>query len=185
MKEISIFLASSIDEFKNERVDLGDFIRKVTDQTIEQDIYLRFTKCEDLSNAVAKSRKQEEYNKEICNSDFFYVLFGNKAGDYTIEELEVAVQAFKESKGNRPNIYVYHQKPIEETTVTEQGRVVLEQVIKENANISFRNYTHIDNMKLDVLNDFLQKKMFKGDITREKDKVLLNGKKLISFVPNR
>ena len=42
MKEISIFLASSIDEFKNERVDLGDFIRKVTDQTIEQDIYLRF-----------------------------------------------------------------------------------------------------------------------------------------------
>ena len=43
MKEIKIFLASSIDEFKYERMALGDFIRKVTDQTIEQDIYLKLT----------------------------------------------------------------------------------------------------------------------------------------------
>ena len=49
MKEVKIFLASSINEFRNERFDLGDFIRKLTDQTIEQDVYLKFSICEDIS----------------------------------------------------------------------------------------------------------------------------------------
>jgi len=176
MKEINIFLASSIDEFKYERLDLGDFIRRVTDFTIEQDIYLKFTICEDMSNAVAKSRKQEEFNREIRNSDFFYVIFGNKAGDYTIEELDVAAQHFK--KTERPYIYVYFQKPAEDTAVTENGKAVLERIKKEDIGISYRNYSHIDNMKLDIVRDLIREKAFNGIITIVKEKVLLNGKKL-------
>lgn len=179
MKEVKIFLASSIDEFKYERLDLGDFIRKMTDQTIEQDIYLKFTICEDLSNAVAKSRKQEEYNDKIRNSDFFYVIFGNKAGDYTIEELKVAVQQFKETK--KPNIYVYRQKPIENTVVTEKGKAALAEIEKEKVNINYRNYNNIDNMKLEIAKDLLGKEAFNGNISVEKGTVLLNSKKLYTF----
>lgn len=181
MKEIKIFLASSINEFRNERFDLGDFIRKLTDQTIEQDVYLKFSICEDMSNAVSKDRKQGDYNEEIRNSDFFYVIFGNKAGDYTIEELEVAAKQFKESTDNKPNIYVYHQKSFENTTISEQGKKVLAHIKNEIANISYRDYTSIDDMKLEIAKDLLQKEAFNGEFTIEKDKVLLNGKKLFAF----
>ncbi len=181
MKEVKIFLASSINEFRNERFDLGDFIRKLTDQTIEQDIYLKFSICEDMSNAVSKDRKQGDYNEEIRNSDFFYVIFGNKAGDYTIEELEVAVKQFKESTDKKPNIYLYHQKSFENTTISEQGKEALARIKKENANISYRDYTNIDDMKIEIAKDLLQQKAFNGKLTLEKEKVLLNGKKLFAF----
>lgn len=181
MKEVKIFLASSINEFRNERFDLGDFIRKLTDQTIEQDVYLKFSICEDMSNAVSKDRKQGDYNEEIRNSDFFYVIFGNKAGDYTIEELEVAAKQFKESADNKPNIYVYHQKSFENTTISEQGKEALECVKKENINISYRDYTNIDDMKIEIAKDLLQKEAFNGELTIEKEKVFLNGKKLFAF----
>ena len=176
MKEVSIFLASSIDEFKNERIDLGDYIRKITDQTIGQDICLKLTKCEDLSNAVSKARKQEEYNQEIRKSDFFYVLFGKKAGDYTIEELDVAVQQFNET--GKPNIYVYFQKPLENIEISEEGKAVLERIKVENDSISYRVYSHIDDVKLDIIKDFIEKKVFAGRIDVVKEKVFLNGKKL-------
>lgn len=181
MKEVRIFFASSINEFRNERFDLGDFIRKLTDQTIEQDVYLKFSICEDMSNAVSKDRKQGDYNEEIRNSDFFYVIFGSKAGDYTIEELEIAVKRFKESTDNKPNIYVYHQKTFENTIISEQGKEALERVKKKNANISYRDYTNIDDMKIEIAKDLLQQKAFNGKLTLEKEKVLLNGKKLFSF----
>ena len=176
MKEVSIFLASSIDEFKNERIDLGDYIRKITDQTIGQNICLKLTKCEDLSNAVSKTRKQEEYNQEIRKSDFFYVLFGKKAGDYTIEELDVAVQQFNET--GKPNIYVYFQKPFDNIVISEKGKAVLERIKAENDSISYRAYNHIDDIKLDIIKDFIEKKVFVGKVEVEKEKVLLNGNKL-------
>lgn len=180
MKEIYIFLASSIDEFKYERLDLGDFIRKVTDLTIEQDVYLKFTICEDLSNSVSKNRKQDDYNKEIRNSNFFYVIFGNKAGDYTVEELEEAVKQYKITKS--PNIYLYHKKVFEDTVITEKGKAALERIKKENPNICYREYVHVDKMKLEIAKDLLVNKAFNGTIAVVKEKVLLNGKKLFSFV---
>lgn len=179
MKEVSIFLASSIDEFKYERIDLGDFIRKITDQTIEQDIYLKFSVCEDMSNSVSKVRKQEEYNQEIRKSDFFYVIFGKKAGGYTVEELDVAVQQFK--KTEKPSVYVYTQKSNDNMIISEKEQAALERIKIENDSISYREYTHIDNMKLDIINDFIEKKVFAGNVTVEKGKVLLNGQKLFIF----
>ena len=179
MKEVSVFLASSIDEFKYERIDLGDFIRKITDQTIEQDLYLKFSVCEDMSNSVSKNRKQEEYNQEIRKSDFFYVIFGKKAGEYTIEELDVAVQQFKET--GKPDIYVYFQKPVVDMIVADKDKPILERIRVENVSISYREYTHIDNMKLDIINDFIGKKVLAGKVSVKKEKVLLNGKKLFCF----
>ena len=179
MKEVSVFLASSIDEFKYERIDLGDFIRKITDQTIEQDMYLKFSVCENMSNSVSKSRKQEEYNQEIRKSDFFYVIFGKKAGEYTIEELDIAAQQFKET--GKPAIFVYSQKPIDNMLVADKDKLILDRIRGENDGISYREYTHIDNMKLDIINDFIEKKIFTGKVSVEKEKVLLNGKKLFRF----
>lgn len=179
MKEVSVFLASSIDEFKYERIDLGDFIRTITDQTIEQELYLKFSVCEDMSNSVSKNRKQEEYNQEIRKCDFFYVIFGKKAGEYTIEELDVAVQHFK--KNGKPYIFVYFQKPINNMLVADKDKPILERIRAENDSINCREYTHIDNMKLDIINDFIEKKFFTGKVSVEKEKVLLNGKKLFRF----
>ena len=73
VKYIKIFLASSIAEFEHERRELGDYIRSLNDIYVERGIYFQLTICEYLSNAVAKKRKQDEYNQSIRDSQFFYI----------------------------------------------------------------------------------------------------------------
>ena len=62
MKEINIFLASSIDDLKYDRQEIGNFIRKLNDIYMP-DIYFRLFMCEDESDVMSKIRKQEEYNE--------------------------------------------------------------------------------------------------------------------------
>ena len=88
MKVIKIFLASSINDLHVERMEIGNFIRSMNDRFIDRGIYFKLCMCEDISDAVAKSRKQDEYNAIIRECDFFYVIFWHKAGVYTVEEFE-------------------------------------------------------------------------------------------------
>ena len=76
MKYIKLFIASSIIEFAQERASLSDFIRSLNDIYVPRGIYFQLTICEDLSNAVAKDRKQAEYNQTIREAQYFYILFG-------------------------------------------------------------------------------------------------------------
>lgn len=71
MKYIKLFIASSIIEFAQERASLSDFIRLLNDIYVPRGIYFQLTICEDLSNAVAKDRKQAEYNQAIRESQYF------------------------------------------------------------------------------------------------------------------
>lgn len=80
MKYIKIFLASSVVEFEKERQELGKFVRSLNDIYIKRGLYFELNLCEDLSNAVDKERKQNEYNKLIRKCQYFYILFGRYAG---------------------------------------------------------------------------------------------------------
>ena len=64
--------------------------------------------CEDMDNAIALSRKQEEYNAEIRDSDLVFFLFLTKAGQYTLEEFEVAYKSFRDT--NKPKIITYFKE---------------------------------------------------------------------------
>jgi len=91
MKKIKIFLASSVNEFKNERNMIGDLIRQIQDKVIDEGIKINLFECEFFDNNIsAIGRKQEEYNEEIKKSDIFIMLIGSKAGEFTVEEYKVA-----------------------------------------------------------------------------------------------
>ena len=76
MKYIKIFLASSLSEFKEDRRELGDYIRKLNNVYCKRGIYFELVVCEDISDSLAEERKQEEYNAEIRDCQYFYIIFG-------------------------------------------------------------------------------------------------------------
>lgn len=134
-KTINIFLASSINEFKNERNEIGDFIRRIQDILIEYDIFLKLIVCEYLDNNISiLGRKQEDYNQKIKTCDIFFMLIGQKLGDYTKEEYNVARQ-------NQREIHVAFISSSKEESVT---RFIKE--IKNKPNI--HTYQNINNYEL-------------------------------------
>ncbi|MBQ3411757.1 MAG: tetratricopeptide repeat protein [Oscillospiraceae bacterium] len=95
MKTISVFLASSIVEFKSDRLRIGDYIRRLNDELFPRGIYVNLVVCEEISNALHYARKQAQYNEMIKQCDLFYILVGNRAGVYTVEEYSTAEEAFR------------------------------------------------------------------------------------------
>ena len=104
MNNFQIFLASSINEFKEERNEIGDFIRRIQDVLIDYDTKIKLFECEFHDNSIGLGRKQEEYNKEIGKSQIFLMLIGKRVGQYTLEEYNVAIQS------KVPNIWVLFKK---------------------------------------------------------------------------
>ena len=113
MNNFQIFLASSINEFKEERNEIGDFIRRIQDVLIDYDTKIKLFECEFHDNSIGLGRKQEEYNKEIEKSEIFLMLVGKKVGKYTLEEYNVAIQS------KVPNICVLFQKVDYDASVRE------------------------------------------------------------------
>ncbi len=106
MKIIKVFVASSIVEFEKERIQLADFVRRINDALYKKNQYIYLIQCEALTKQVEKKRKQESYNRIICESDYFFFIHGDKVGQYTEEEYETALQHHKET-GN-PQIVNCH-----------------------------------------------------------------------------
>lgn len=95
MKKIKIFLASSIREFQKERIAIGDLIRQIQNDVIDDGIRLDLFMCEFADNSMSNGRMQERYNDELRKSDIFIMLIGKKAGEFTIEEYEVSKEVNK------------------------------------------------------------------------------------------
>ncbi|GHU25283.1 hypothetical protein FACS1894164_14120 [Spirochaetia bacterium] len=100
MEKIKIFLASSIKEFADTRLELKDFARRLNDRLVDYDTYLYLFICEyaDNDNAMA------EHNRELKDSDLFLLLAGQTIGWFTIEEYDYA-QKILGKRGN-PKIYI-------------------------------------------------------------------------------
>ena len=107
MKEIKVFLASS-EEMKDDRLLFGDFIRKLNELFNKREKKIVLLEWEDLDASYNGVRKQNEYNEHVRQSDIFIALFRTKAGKYTQEELNVAIENFKENQ--TPKIYIFISK---------------------------------------------------------------------------
>jgi hypothetical protein len=104
MKHLKIFLASSIVEFADDRISLKNFIRQMENVLIDHGIYLRMFICEYADNAVADERKQNEFLREIDDSDIFLILAGQNLGSYTLEEYQYAVAVYERRNDGLPKI---------------------------------------------------------------------------------
>ena len=166
MTTIHIFLGSSLDELHLDRMEIGNYVRKLNDIYRDRDVYIKLYECEDENAAMVKGRKQEEYNEEIRQSDIFLVLFYNKAGQYTIEEFHEAYKQFQ--KTGAPAILTCFRQG--EGYAPEQSVLEFMDDLGEQLGHYFKRYTHIDSVKLTLL---LQMKLMKLDVPIEVEESLI------------
>ena len=101
MFTIKIFLASSC-ELANERMIIGDAIRKADDEWRPKGVRLQLMVWEDYRPEFLGERTQTEYDKYLVEESQIVVgLFKNRCGKYTQEELMLA-----KSKNSR-NLHVF------------------------------------------------------------------------------
>ena len=104
MKLIKIFLASS-EEMDYDRMVFGNLVRRLNDLYERRGVRLKLFEWEDYDSAFNDRRKQDEYNEKVRESDVFLALFHKKAGEFTVEEFDVASEAFREKAS--PKVYTF------------------------------------------------------------------------------
>ena len=85
MKTIKVFVASSIIEFEQERIYLGEYVRKLNDSFRDLKQRIRLYLCED-----EKINSQPFYDRNIEDSDAFISIIGDQLGEFTKHEILVA-----------------------------------------------------------------------------------------------
>jgi len=155
VKEIGVALSSSVEEFRDERLELGDFIRFLNEHIYKRrKIHLDWYVCEDESGAITHERRQEVFNAKIGHTRFFFMLIGRHIGKYTREEFDVALELFNASRDRLepeaqdiPKIFPYFKEmPHEERTAEAQAfRAYLHSDV--NGGQYSLKYNHLDTLR--------------------------------------
>lgn len=144
MKTIKIFLASS-EELEIDRARFGNLVRRLDRIYRKRGISLDLIMWEDLDAAYNGERKQSEYNRYIRACDMFLAVFHQKAGKYTIEEFDVASDAFKQQAS--PKIYTYF-KDLAEGEQESKELVEFKQRLFDELEHYWCRYGNTDTMQL-------------------------------------
>ncbi|MEE0983066.1 MAG: tetratricopeptide repeat protein, partial [Bacteroidales bacterium] len=144
MKEIKVFLASS-EELKYDRLAFSDLIRKLDNIYEKRGIRIKLFQWEDFDAAYNDKRKQDEYNEYIKQSDIFLALFRTKAGQFTVEEFELARDEHREKGSPKPHVYCrdLEQGETEDATLTE-----FKQRLFDEMGHFFARYKNEDGLNL-------------------------------------
>lgn len=114
MEQINIFIASS-SELKRERMELVDLIQDLNREFKKRDIKLKPVLWEYMDSSMRAERKEDEYLVRLRESDICIVLFWQILGEYTEEELDVAVA--EKNAGRKPQtVYVLFKEPADNIT---------------------------------------------------------------------
>ncbi len=146
MKKIKVFLASSIEDLKLDRIELGDYFNQLNEVYIDQNVHFSLIKCEAYDNGIALEGKQSQYDEEIRNCDLCLFLFFTKVGQYTLNEFEVAMEAYKQN--GRPSIVTYFKDP--DRTDSCEVKTFMAR-LNDEMHHYYNKYDHIDTLKLGIL----------------------------------
>ena len=178
MKKIKIFLASSIVEFANERMEIENFIRNISDKFEDNyNIKLQPLLCENFDDAYSIVRKQEEYNEKIRESEFCFFIFFTRVGEFTREEFDVAREQFE--KTGKPKIYTYF-KIVEEGQAEQSVYDFMNQLDKTFSHY-YGTFSHIDTIKLRILLSLKMQEMDFVEIKLESGDCVIDGKRVMSI----
>ena len=180
MRKINIFLASSIDEFKEDRNELQCFIDDVAENFRDKyDTDIRVQRCEKVDPRYVKGRSQDEFNQLIKNSEMCIFLFFTKAGEYTVEEFETARKACELSENGKPKIYTYF-KTVDGISVDKSVTEFMTDLDK-NLKHFYQTFTHIDTVKLRVLLNLKLQEMDFVSVEFDGGKCLVDGKETLDL----
>ena len=111
MKTICSFIASS-SELKRERMELVDLMQDMNDILVEHSIKLKPVLWEYMDSSMRAERKEDEYLAKLRESEICIVLFWQILGEYTVEELDVAIKEMR-SGGCPKEVHVLFKEPAE------------------------------------------------------------------------
>lgn len=155
---------------------IENFIRNVSDQFEENyDVKIQPLLCENFDDAYSKTRKQEEYNEKIRDSELCFFIFFTKAGEYTREEFEVARKKFEET--GKPKIYTYF-KVIKDEKV-EQSLYDFMNELDNTFGHYYGTFDHVDTVKLRILLSLKLQEMDFLEIKAENGNCLVDGKSVM------
>ena len=173
MRTIKIFLASS-DELRQERIAFGNLVRQLDNIYMKRGIHIHLDVWEELDAAFHfRKRKQDEYDEKVRQSDIFVAMFYTRAGQYTLEELDVAIG--ENSRRDMPTILIYCRDLQPGDVETAELTEFKQRLEHELEHFSGR-YATTDKMHLDFVM-WLQRTESAGQdaLKVENDNVTLDG----------
>ena len=171
MKIIRIIIATTADELKSERKELGDYIRTLNDHYHNKGIYFRLENLLDIET-------EEEKNQELCDSEFFYIIFSDEADSNIVNKFDMALQHFKEK--DSPRIYTYFQKLPDSVNASASVKGFMERLDKEIGHY-YSMFLHLDSIKLNMLLELTRSQVLQGTIDIKNGIALVDGKEILSL----
>ena len=144
-RTINIFLASS-DELINDRNSFQALIANLDDIYEERGIRIKCKRWEDFSAFCTGERTQDQYNQVLRASDMCICMFHRKAGKYTIEEFNQALNEYR-SNNDHPKTYVYIRALVE-GEIEEDELKAFKNDLFQSIGHYWCNYMTDDAMKL-------------------------------------
>ena len=144
-KNITVFLASS-DELKNDRNSFHSLVASLDEIFEPRGYRIRCRRWEDFSAFCTGSRTQDDYNRIVRASDICICMFHRKAGEYTIEEFNQALDEYVKSQSH-PKTFVYIRALIEGEMEDEALKRFKEDLF-DRVGHYWCNYATDDAMKL-------------------------------------
>lgn len=173
LKKIKIFIASSINDLKIDRVEIGNFFRQLNEIYLDNGIHFSLIMCEDYDNSIANGGKQSVYDDEIRDSELCFFLFFTTVGEYTKHEFEVALESYQKSE--KPKIVTYFKYVDNLNNITSEVRSFMHMLDGELKHY-YNTYDNIDALKLGMLMQIKLMKLDSSSLEIENGIVMLNGK---------
>ena len=145
MKNITVFLASS-DELKNDRNSFHSLVASLDEIFEPRGYRIRCRHWEDFSAFCTGTRTQDDYNRIVRASDICICMFHRKAGEYTIEEFNQALDEYVKNQSH-PKTFVYIRALIEGEMEDEALKRFKEDLF-DRVGHYWCNYATDDAMKL-------------------------------------
>lgn len=109
MKVIKVFIASSA-ELKRERMELVDLTQDMNDDLEGRNIKLKPVLWEYMDSSMRSERKEDEYLIKLRECEICIVLFWQILGEYTVEELDVAIEEMRSGRCPK-EVHVFFKEP--------------------------------------------------------------------------
>lgn len=104
-----VFIASSA-ELKRERLELVDLLLDLNIELKAKDVKWKPELWEFMDSSMQEGRKEDEYLEKLKKCEVCVAIFWKALGQYTVEELDVAVAEVK--AGRLPKqVYVWFKEP--------------------------------------------------------------------------
>lgn len=138
-----IFIASSA-ELKLERMELVDLIMDLDLEWKELGIRFESELWESIDSSMRAKRKEDEYIEKLKECNVCLVLFWKTLGQYTVEELNIAISEMQ--AGRLPQqVHVLYKSTDDEISANLQ--VFKELFAQQHRNISCSTFDSIKKMR--------------------------------------